>query len=163
MYLKKAVRLDAGETGGSLHDKLAKLAAAALMEALPGIADASLDPLPQDEALATYAKKLSKDEALVSWHRPAAELERMVRAFSPWPVAQTRMGDTVLRLWECTLPGGEAGVAPPGCVVCEGKTGIDVATADGLLRITRLQPPGKRPMTAADFLNARSLKGEVLG
>lgn len=163
LYLRKSIRLDPGETGGSLHDRLARLGAAALMEALPGIADASLEPQPQDEALATYAKKLSKDEALVSWNRPAAELERMVRAFSPWPVAQTRLGDTVLRLWECSLPGGVAGAAPPGCVVCEGKAGIDVATGDGLLRITRLQPPGKRPMSAADFLNARRLKGEVLG
>jgi methionyl-tRNA formyltransferase len=163
MYLKKCIGLDAGETGGSLHDKLARLGAAALMEALPGIADTSLQPQPQDEALATYAKKLSKDEAFVSWNRPATELERMVRAFSPWPVAQTRLGNTVLRLWECALPDGEAGAAPPGCVVREGRAGIDVATGDRLLRITRLQPPGKRPMPAADFLNARSLKGEVLG
>jgi len=163
MYLKKRILLEADETGGSLHDKLAQLGAAALMEALPGIADGSLDPQPQDDALATYAKKLSKDEALVSWSCPAVEVDRMVRAFAPWPVAQTRLGETVLRLWESALPGGDAGAAPPGCVVTEGKAGIDVATGDGLLRITRLQPPGKRPMTAAEFLNARSLEGEVLG
>lgn len=163
MYLKKSIRLESGETGGSLHDKLAVLGADALIEALPGIADASLRPEPQDDSLATYAKKLSKDEALVSWSRPAVELDRTVRAFSPWPVAQTRLGDTVLRLWESTLPGEDAGAAPPGLVVCEGKAGIDVATGDGLLRITRLQPPGKRPMAAVDFLNARSLEGEMLG
>jgi methionyl-tRNA formyltransferase len=163
MYLSRSIRLEARETGGSLHDKLALLGADALMEALPGIADASLVPQPQDDALATYANKLSKDEALVSWSRPAVELDRTIRAFSPWPVAQTRLGDTVLRLWGSETPGGDVGAAPPGLVVCEGKAGIDVATGDGLLRITRLQTPGKRPMAAADFLNARSLKGEMLG
>lgn len=163
MFLKKSIPLEDGETGGSLHDKLAGLGAVALMEALPGIADGSLIPRPQDDALATYAGKLSKDEALVNWSRRAVELDRMVRAFAPWPVAQTRLGDTVLRLWESALPGGDASAAAPGCVVAETKFGIDVATGDGLLRITRLQPPGKRPMAATDFLNARSLKGEVLG
>jgi methionyl-tRNA formyltransferase len=163
MYLKKSIPLEDGETGGSLHDKLAGLGAVALMEALPGIADGSLVPRPQDDALATYAGKLSKDEAQVNWSRRAVELDRMVRAFAPRPVAQTRLGDTVLRLWESTLPGGDESAAAPGCVVAETKLGIDVATGDGLLRITRLQPPGKRPMTASDFLNARSLKGEVLG
>lgn len=163
MYLKKSIPLEDGETGGSLHDKLAGLGAVALMEALPGIADGSLVPRPQDDALATYAGKLSKDEAQVNWSRRAVELDRMVRAFAPRPVAQTRLGDTVLRLWESTLPGGDESAAAPGRVVAETKLGIDVATGDGLLRITRLQPPGKRPMTASDFLNARSLKGEVLG
>jgi len=163
IYLKKRIPVEPDETGGSLHDKLSRLGAAALMEALPGIADSSLAPQPQEDADATYARKLSKEEALVTWSRPAVELDRMVRAFVPWPVAQTRLGDTVLRLWGSALPEGETGAAPPGCVVGESKAGIDVATGDGLLRITRLQPPGKRPMAAADFLNARRLRGEVLG
>ena len=162
MYLKLSVPLEAGETGGSLHDKLAGLGASALMEALPGIANRTLTPERQDNALATYAKKLDKEEASMDWTRPAVELDRMVRAFDPWPVAQTRLGETVLRLWGSALPGGDAGTEPPGRVVRAGKAGIDVATGSGLLRITRLQPPGKRPMSAADFLNARSLEGEAL-
>jgi len=163
MFLKKAILLERGETGGGLHDKLAELGANALMEALPGIADGSLVPEPQDDSLATYAEKLSKDEARIDWTRPAAELDRMVRAFAPWPVAQTSVGETVLRLWGCELPAGDSGAAEPGRILRQGKYGIDVATGDGLLRITRLQPSGKRPMSVADFLNARSLEGEVLG
>jgi methionyl-tRNA formyltransferase len=163
MYLKRTVPLEAGETGGSLHDKLALSGASALLEALPGIAGGTLIPQPQNDSLATYAKKLNKAEAIADWTRPAVELDRMVRAFDPWPVVQTRVGETTLRLWGSELPDRDAGAAPAGCVLSTGKAGIDVATGDGLLRITRLQLPGKRPMTAAEFLNARSLEGEVLG
>lgn len=163
MYLKRSIPLDARETGGSLHDKLAELGASALMEALPGIADGTLIPEPQDDAKATYAKKLGKEEAWVDWTRSAVELDRMVRAFNPWPVAQTRLGETRLRVWGSEVAGGEAGTEPPGRVLVTGKRGIDVATGEGLLRLTRLQLPGKRPMTAAEFLNAHRLEGELLG
>jgi len=163
VYLRRTVPMAARETGGSLHDKLAELGASALIEALPGIANGSLIPEPQDDTLATYAKKLTKDEAAVDWTRPAVELDRMIRAFDPWPVAQTGLRETTLRLWGSELPGRDTGSGSPGFVVCTGKHGIDVATGEGLLRITRLQLPGKRPMTAAELLNARNLDGEVLG
>lgn len=165
MYLKREIALDPRETGGSLTDKLATLGADALVAALPGIAAGTLVPEPQDEALATYAKKLTKDEALLDWTLPAVELERRVRAFDPWPVAETRLADMPLRLWACELPSRESAQpeGTPGRVVQAAKFGIDVATGAGLLRITRLQPPGKRPMTAAEFLNARRLEGETLG
>lgn len=163
IYLRKRIPLGGDETGGSLHDKLAELGATALMEALPGIATGHLAPEPQDDSLATYAKKLTKEEAWVDWARTAVELDRTIRAFAPWPVAQTRAGETVLRLWGSELPGGHASSTAAGRVLREGKDGIDVATGNGVLRITRVQPPGKRPMSAADFLNAHSLEGEVLG
>jgi len=163
LYLRRAVPLADDETGRSLQDKLAALGASALPEALPGIADGTLRPEPQDDALATYAEKLTKAAARIDWTLPAVELDRMIRAFDPWPVAQTRLGETTLRLWSSELPGADAGSEPPGRVVRAGKTGIDVATGDGLLRITRLQPQGKRPMTAAAFLNARRLEGKTFG
>jgi len=163
LYLRRAVLLENDETGRSLHDKLATLGASALLEALPGIAEGTLTPEPQDDAAATYAGKLTKEAAWIDWTRPAVELNRMIRAFDPWPVAQTRLGETTLRLWGSELPGGDAGSEPPGRVVRAGKTGIEVATGNGLLRITRLQSQGKRPMTAAEFLNARRPEGETLG
>jgi methionyl-tRNA formyltransferase len=163
MCLKRLLALAPRETAGSLHDRLSTLGAEALMTALPGIADGTLVPEPQDDALATYAKKLSKEEALIDWSRPATELDRMVRAFDPWPVAETRLGGGVLRVWGAELPGLAAGGAEPGRVIATGKAGIDVATGEGVLRITRLQPAGKRPMAAAEFLNARKLDGDLFG
>jgi len=163
IYLQRSISVEAAETGGSLHGKLAALGASTLLDALPGIADGTLIPKRQDDALATYAEKISKEEASVDWTRAAAELDRMVRAFNPWPVAQTRLGEITLRLWASELPDVDAGAEPPGRVVATGKSGIDVATRMGLLRITRLQLPGKRPMTAAEFLNAHRLEGKTLG
>jgi methionyl-tRNA formyltransferase len=99
----------------------------------------------------------------VDWTRSAVEIDRRIRAFDPWPVAETRLAGATLRLWASELPGTGAGGAPPGRVIGTGRAGIDVATGEGILRITRLQPPGKRPMTAADFLNGRRLDGDLLG
>jgi len=163
MYLVKRVPLEARETGRSLHDKLAILGASALLEAMPGILDGSLTAEPQDDVRATYATKLTKEEAEVDWSRTAVELDRMVRALNPWPVAQTRLQGVPLRLWESEPCPGEPSTAAPGTVIATGKAGIDVATGGGVLRITRLQPPGKRPMSAAELLNARKLGGELLG
>ncbi|MEJ2387876.1 MAG: methionyl-tRNA formyltransferase [Chromatiaceae bacterium] len=163
MYLVKRVPLEARETGRSLHDKLAILGASALLEAMPGILDGSLTAKPQDDVRATYARKLTKEEAELDWSRTAVELDRMVRALNPWPVAQTRLQGVPLRLWESEPCPGEPSTAAPGTVIATGKAGIDVATGGGVLRITRLQPPGKRPMSAAELLNARKLGGELLG
>jgi len=162
MYLVRRLELDVGETGGSLHNKLSAIGAMALIEALPGIADGSLVPEIQDDTLATYAKKLSKEEAVVDWNRPAEEIDCLVRAFDPWPVAQTTLAGSTLRLWASEPLPTEKHNTAPGSVIAASKIGIDIATGKGVLRITRLQPPGKRPMSAAEFLNARSLDGETL-
>ena len=161
VYSASHIDIAADETGGSLHDRLAALGAEALLQTLPGILDGSLVPETQDDALASYAHKLSKDEAQIDWRRPAVDIERQVRAFDPWPVAQTRLGDETLRIWSAralALPAD----APPGKVVACGRDGIEVATGAGRLCVTRLQAPGKRPMPAWDFLNARGLDDALL-
>ena len=161
MFLVRRLPIAADDTGGSLHDKLSVLGAEALLAALPGIADGSLVPQPQDDAQSTYARKLDKAEAAVDWQRTAQEIARQVRAFNPWPVAHTRYEDANLRLWSAEAVPGVAGA--PGMVMAAGRGGIDIATGDGLLRVTRLQMPGKRVMSAADFVNAHSIQGVQLG
>jgi methionyl-tRNA formyltransferase len=132
------------------------------MEALPGIAARSLTRVQQDAAGACYARKLDKAEAEIDWARPALEIERQVRAFNPWPVAQTGYSGKVLRIWEASaLPAAADG--SPGQVLNGGRAGIEVATGDGLLLIRRLQLPGKKVLAAGDFLNAHDLKGAAFG
>jgi methionyl-tRNA formyltransferase len=180
LYLTRVTPIAASESAGSLHDRLCTLGAEALMEALPGILSGSLHPSPQDDAQANYASKLTKEEAIIDWSAPATTIERQIRAFDPWPVAETGLDGATLRVWaaeaiadpqELRRPANDrvpAGSTPvghptPGMVVATSKAGIDVATGDGLLRITRVQLPGKRPIAAAELLNARSLAGQTLG
>lgn len=162
MLYKLACPITPEDTGGSLHDKLAPMGARALMDALPGLLAGRLQGEPQDDALATYAEKLSKAEAELGWNRPATELARQVAAFNPWPVAQSQWQDKILRIWRASARPADADAAP-GTVVKAGREGIDVATGDGILRIQQLQLPGKKPMAAADFLNAYPIEGSRLG
>ncbi len=161
MLLVRSLPIAPDETGGSLHDKLAALGAEALMAALPGIEAGTAQPKAQDEALATYAKKLQKAEAAIDWALPALAIERQVRAFNPWPVAEARLDGEPLRIWRAQAVAGSGGA--PGAVVAASRSGIEVATGGGRLRILELQPPGRRVMSAGDFLNARDLTGAVLG
>lgn len=166
MLLKKTCPVEADDTGSSLHDSLSVLGAEALMEALPGIAQGTLQAEKQDNDLANYAAKLHKSEALIDWTKSAQEILRQVNAFNAWPVAQTpvdikRNGNPqMLRVWKAQVVegGGE-----PGKVLRCDKQGVDVATGDGVLRLLQIQMPGKKPMNALAFANANDISGMMLG
>jgi len=148
------------DTGGSLHDRLSRLAADLLVGHLGDLEQGVLEPVVQDESLVSYAGKLDKSEAVINWQQDAAQLERQVRAFNPWPVAQAKYQGQVLRVWNAKAIDSAAGM--PGSVVAAGKQGIDVVCATGCLRLLTIQLPGGKRLSAADFLNARSVDGVVL-
>ena len=162
MLLKKTCPIHADDTAQTLHDRLAPLGAQALLEGLMQLEAGTLQPEQQLEAQANYAKKLSKAEALLDWHADAAQLQRQIHAFNPWPVAQTQYGNDMLRIWAAHALNDTA-TAAPGTVLRTCPDGIDVATGNGILRITQLQLPGGRAMSAADFIHAHTLTGVVLG
>ena len=147
------------DTAGSLTGRLGELGAAALVDTLDALETGTVEARPQDDALATIAPRLSKSRAAIDWARPAAEIERMIRAFDPWPVAHTYVaGDSIpaFRVWRAELGDGDSTKAP-GTVLDFDKTAVAVATACGAVRITELQPPGARRMSAAEFLRGRRL------
>jgi len=129
------------DTGQSLHDRLSELGGQMLASHIDEIEN--LVATPQDDALATYAKKLEKTEAELDWNQDAILLERKVRAFNPYPIAQAKIFDQTLRIWE----------AKALSETSDQGDGIDIVTAKGVLRILKVQKAGKKPMSVADFLN----------
>lgn len=144
------------DTAGTLHDRLAALGGRALVEVIKRLASGPVEPTPQPEHGVTWAAKLSKDEAWLNWSGEAAGLARQVRAFDPWPVAQTRLEGEVLRVWSARP---EPGSGSPGQILTADETGILVGTGSGTLRITELQRPGGRRIRAADYARQRPLTG----
>ena len=160
VHLTQSTHIGAHETAGHLHDRLAALAAAALDAALPGLLAGTSKALPQRPDLATLAPKIAKGDGMLDWHAPAVELERRVRAFNPWPVAEGELDrGGRLRVWDAVAVDATAAGARPGAIVAATRDGIDVATGDGVLRLTKVQPPSARVMDAAAYLAAHSLAG----
>jgi len=154
VLLRRQVAIAPDDTGGTLHDKLAALGAGALGEGLDRLAGGmALPPQAQAAEGVTYAHKLDKSEAAFDWNQPAAVIERKVRAFNPWPVAEALLAGEMLRIWRAAVLPGEAN-APPGSVLGAGRAGIDVACADGVVRLLEVQRAGARRIAAADYANA---------
>lgn len=155
VLLEKRTPIHPGDTGGTLHDRLAALGAEALAEGLRRtLAGEVLAAAPQPAEGATYAHKLDKAEAKLDFARPAIALERQVRAFDPWPVAEGAVAGEHVRIWAARALALDHAAAP-GTVLAAGREGIDLACAEGALRVTSLQRPGGKRIGAADYLNAR--------
>jgi methionyl-tRNA formyltransferase len=160
VHLMRETPIGARETAGQLHDRLAALAAETLVAALPGLLSGTSEAVPQRTELATLAPKIAKGDGMLDWHAPAVELERRVRAFNPWPVAEGLLDrGGRLRVWDAVVVDDAPAGAGPGAIVAATREGIDVATGAGVLRLTKVQPPSARVMDAAAYLAAHSLAG----
>ncbi|WBV21913.1 methionyl-tRNA formyltransferase [Pantoea piersonii] len=153
MLYKLSCPITAQDTSATLYDKLAQLGPQGLLETLSQLADGRAQPEKQDDAQANYAEKLSKEEARLDWQLSAAQLERCIRAFNPWPVSYFLIEDQPVKVWQATVLPHVA--KQPGEIVAADKHGIQVATAEGVLNLQLLQPAGKKAMSAQDLLNSR--------
>jgi len=150
------------QNSAQLHDELSAKGAELLLEHVAGIIAGDRQPEPQPSG-ATYAHKLTKQEAVLAWEQPAIVLERQVRGMNPWPIAETRWGKHRLRIHAASAQSMQPGSAAAGQVIAATPAGIDVVTGDGVLRLEVLQLPGGRPLAAGAFLNAHPVLGDRFG
>lgn len=161
MIIKGSLPITEQDTAQTLHDGLADIGARLMLQSLNKLeAEGRLDAEPQDESLVTYAEKLQKAEAAINWHDSAENLSRQVRAFNPFPVAQTQLHGETCRVWLAQALPGQANAGEVVAV----DDGIVVGCGNGLLRILELQMPGGKRLKARDFLAGHALNiGEKFG
>jgi methionyl-tRNA formyltransferase len=155
MYLQRKIPIEPADTQGTLKDKLAELGAEALLEAIDRAARGAWVETPQDDAQATYTKVVEKKDAMIDWSASAVDIERMTRAYDPWPVARTRLGADEVLIWRAAVEDdvstgsiGEIVAAKPNPVVQCGA---------GRLTLIEVQAPGRKRMPAADFVRGKRI------
>jgi methionyl-tRNA formyltransferase len=153
------------ETAGELQQRLALIGAHLLLPVIAALAAGLAQSRAQEQTGATHAAKVRKDEALIDWRQDALQIERRVRAFNPWPVAETTLGTERVRIWRAqSLPAvAPASGAAPGSLSLAAGAAVHVACGTGTLAIDELQLPGKRVIKARDFAHSRSLAGLRFG
>ena len=153
ILMRRETDIGPDETAGELAERLKEMGCRLLLEGIEKARAAGLAIRPQQEGDATYAPPVTKDEAGMDWNRPAIELHNMVRAFNPRPGA--RSGDLIV--WETRRGPGGAG-DEPGTIEKVNSEGLVVSTGEGSLRVLKVQPPGKKPMSAADYARGKRLR-----
>lgn len=164
MLYKVHTPIELSDTSETLHARLALLGADAIVHVLDHLA--ALKPEIQDASLATYAHKITKEEAEIDWKMPADGIARKIRGFNPWPIVYTRADQTIIRLWEAAVIEGLDVKRQPGEIISIDVKGMDVATGKNIVRIKKLQLPGGRVLSVADIVNARHPElavGKMLG
>ncbi|VEB35487.1 methionyl-tRNA formyltransferase [Legionella cherrii] len=160
MLRKVSCSLSASETAQSLHDKLAQISAQPLLQTLDELANQTIQPEIQNNELATYAHKINKEDACINWQHSAIEIDRLIRAFNPWPIAYTTFEHEILRIHQAQIVALQAQQAP-GTVVHLDKKGMLVATGDQGLLIEKIQFPGGKVISIADWLNSSKSQARV--
>jgi methionyl-tRNA formyltransferase len=170
MLATREIDIGAADTAKTLHDRLARLGAELIGETLNALKEGRVREMPQPSEGVTYAEKINKAEALIDWRQDAVQISRRVRAFNPWPVAETRLDGAQLRIWDAQMldsemtPSNRVLIGPvatiePGTVLAATHAGIDVACGRGVLRILRLQLSGRKPLCAQEFIKGQRLDG----
>src|SRR6266496_535298 len=152
ILLRRTVDILRNDTGGSLHDRLAQIAPKALLESLGMLAERTAPRTPQDNTLATYARKLKREEGKIDWSEPADAIERKIRAFNPWPGASMKIERQTLKIFSASIVdlSGE-----PGDIL-RSETELVIAASKGALSMSEVQLEGKRRMTALEFLRGHA-------
>jgi methionyl-tRNA formyltransferase len=171
MLLRRALPIGEQDTGGSLHDALATLGAAAIIEVLDALERGPVTGEVQPEAGVTYAAKIQKSEAAIDWGQDALAIERQVRAFNPWPIAQTQLDGQQLRVHAARIVDEKEAIGLPfsdksaekGSIVAVRDDFFLVRCGRGILAICEVHEPGRRPVSARDFSHSHALLGRRLG
>ncbi len=163
VLLKKRTPIGIDESVAQLHDRLATMGAQILLEALPARCNDELQAKVQDNSIATYAEKLFKSEAALDFTLTAAELDRRIRAFNPWPVAEAHLQGKRVRIWQCRIVDSDEHHSAKDCgtIVAVLDDAVRVQAGDTTIDLTVLQWPGKKAQPAAEFLQGHSLQGET--
>lgn len=160
VLLRSPLQIPQGITTGALHDMLSEASVPLLLETLDAIEAGTVHAIPQPSEGVTYAKKITKEEAVIDWHQPAAVIDAHIRGLNPYPVAQTLLAGEVLKVWDAVIESSKPNAAP-GTVIDEG---LGIACQDAVIRLQAVQRPGKKPMPTAELLRGYPVpSGTMLG
>jgi methionyl-tRNA formyltransferase len=157
MYFQRKIPIELNDTQGTLKEKLAELGASAMLEAIDLAASGALIETPQDESLATYTAQVEKKNAVIDWTSNATQIERMTRAYDPWPVARARLGGDEVLIWRAAVEQADGSSDTPGTILSVKPSPL-VQCGVGRLRLVELQAPGRKRMFAADFLRGKRVE-----
>ncbi len=157
MIAKRQIRIAADETGGGLFDKLAEVGAQLCVETMASIEAGTAEYIPQDHEQATHVSMISKELGDIDWHRPAVEIERLIRGLNPWPSAYTRLDGKTFKIWKAKVV-SDATDHKPGCIIRVTKDSMEVQTGIGVLSLLEVQLEGKKRMEVDAFLRGYNVE-----
>lgn len=161
VFLSEKINIDKTDTTTSLSEKLSNLAGKIIKKSLEKILSGEIQAQEQDHDNATFSKKIQKSDGRVAWEDTAESINRKVKAYNPWPIAFTHLGEQYLRIWDTDLSSDINNYRKPGSVIEHNKDGVLVSTGDGNLLIKKIQPAGKESMDASAFARGVNLKDKI--